>query len=68
MKDFYCKSKEFLMEHFNTSSDGLKSKDLESLKEKYGENVLNSKEKKTAFKVFLEQFKDFLVIILLVAA
>ncbi|MGL5573827.1 MAG: cation-transporting P-type ATPase, partial [Cetobacterium sp.] len=68
MKDFYSKSKQELLGYFDTSEEGLKKQDLEKLKEEYGENVLNSKEKKTAIAIFLEQFKDFLVIILLVAA
>jgi len=68
MKDFYSKSKEELLGYFDTSELGLKKENLEKLKEEYGENVLKSKEKKTAIAIFLEQFKDFLVIILLVAA
>ena len=68
MKDFYSKSKEELLGYFDTSEQGLRKQDLENLKEEYGENILNSKEKKSALSIFLEQFKDFLVIILLVAA
>ncbi|MGL4210914.1 MAG: cation-transporting P-type ATPase, partial [Cetobacterium somerae] len=61
MKDFYSKSKEELLGYFDTSELGLEKENLEKLKEEYGENVLNSKEKKTAIAIFLEQFKDFLV-------
>lgn len=68
MREFYSKGKDEIMGYFDTSEQGLKVKDLEKLREEYGENQLNSKEKKSAFIVFLEQFKDFLVIILLVAA
>lgn len=68
MSEFYSKSKDEVMGYFNTSEHGLKAKDLEKLREEYGENELNSKVKKSSFMVFLEQFKDFLVIILLVAA
>ncbi|WP_047383071.1 cation-translocating P-type ATPase [Cetobacterium sp. ZWU0022] len=68
MREFYSKSKDEIMGYFDTSEQGLKVKDLEKLREEYGSNELNSKEKKGAFIVFLEQFKDFLVIILLVAA
>ena len=68
MKDFYSKSKEELLGYFDTSENGLKKADLEKLKEEYGENILNSKEKKSAITIFFEQFKDFLVIILLIAA
>lgn len=68
MKDFYSKSKEELFGYFDTSEQGLKESELEKLRGEYGENVLNSKKKKTTLAVFLEQFKDFLVIILLIAA
>ena len=68
MKDFYSKSREELLGYFDTSEQGLRKKDLEKLREEYGENVLNAKEKKTAIAIFLEQFKDFLVIILIIAA
>lgn len=68
MNEFYSKSKEELLSHFNSSEVGLKSGELEKLSEQYGKNSLKGKEKKTALMVFLEQFKDFLVIILLIAA
>ncbi len=68
MKDFYLRSKDELFGYFDTSERGLGEKELENLREKYGENILNTKEKKSALVIFLEQFKDFLVIILLVAA
>lgn len=68
MSEFYSKGKDEIMGYFDTSEQGLKAKDLEKLRDEYGRNELNSKKKKSAFMVFLEQFKDFLVIILLLAA
>ena len=68
MEKFYLKTKEQLFAHFKSSETGLKTEDLEKIREQYGKNILKEKEKKTALAIFLEQFKDFLVIILLVAA
>ncbi len=54
-----------------TSSDakhGLSSSEVASRHEKFGYNVLAAKKQKTFFELFLNQFKDFLVIILLIAA
>lgn len=68
MKNFYLMKKEELYKFFNTREGGLSQKELTSLKEKYGDNVLDSGSKKTFLTVFLEQFKDFLVIILIIAA
>ncbi|WP_297487108.1 cation-translocating P-type ATPase [uncultured Cetobacterium sp.] len=64
----YSKKLEVLFEEFKTTGDGLSSTEIERLKEQYGENKLNEGEKQTPLKIFLEQFKDFLVIILIIAA
>lgn len=64
----YSRSNEELLEIFKTTRNGLNTNQLQELKEEFGENKLNEGEKQTALKIFLEQFKDFLVIILLVAA
>lgn len=47
---------------------GLTSKAVVSKREKYGLNELNAKKKKSILVKFLEQFKDFMIIILIVAA
>ena len=49
-------------------SKGLSSSAVNELKQKYGENKLQEKKKKSTFVKFLEQFKDAMIIILLVAA
>lgn len=47
---------------------GLSSKEVEDRLQEYGKNRLTSKEKKSLLVMFFEQFKSFMVLILLVAA
>lgn len=47
---------------------GLKSSELVARYEKYGHNELKAKQKKSILVKFLEQFKDFMIIILIIAA
>ena len=47
---------------------GLNSSEVESRKEKYGLNELAAKKKKSTFMKFLEQFKDFMIIVLIISA
>ncbi|MGL5377714.1 MAG: cation-translocating P-type ATPase, partial [Cetobacterium sp.] len=68
MRRFYAESKSEVMGYFNVTEAGLKKVDLEKVREEYGLNSLKSKPKKNGFIIFLEQFKDFLVVILLAAA
>jgi Ca2+-transporting ATPase len=48
--------------------NGLNDEEITKRREKYGFNELEEAARKSPFQVFLEQFKDFLVIILLGAA
>lgn len=67
MKHF-TKSKEKLFEEFNSSYEGLSSNEVKLRVEKYGKNIFEEKEKDSLLKIFLNQFKDSLVIILLIAS
>lgn len=66
--NLYCKDKDFVLMEMKSSINGLSTKESEARLEKYGPNKLTEKKKKNPFMVFLEQFKDLLVVILLIAA
>ena len=48
--------------------NGLSSKQVEENKAKYGENELQEKKKEPLIKKFIAQFKDFSIIVLIIAA
>ncbi len=64
----YQQSPEDLYFEFNSGVSGLKIEQVQKNQEKYGKNMLAEKKKKSGLMIFLEQFKDFLVIILIAAA
>lgn len=67
MKEVYQQNKQELFEMYGDANGHTEEKAAEFL-QKYGENVLEEKGKKSILKVFLEQFADLLVIILMIAA
>ena len=52
----------------NTSQEGLSSGESAERLDKYGFNVLKEIKKKTVFMMFLDQFKDFMIMVLIAAA
>ena len=68
MNNWYQMSKDEVCEKLQVNSEGLTSEKAQELLEKNGENVLQEGKKKSAFQVFLSQFADLLVIILIIAA
>lgn len=67
MEKYFCKSTEEILKSFDVTKSGLSDSQVESQYEKCGYNELNEKKKKSIFMVFLEQFKDLLVAILIIA-
>ena len=68
MAERYRQTPAQVCSELGTSEKGLTSEQAERSREKYGRNALAEGKKKTPLRVFLEQYKDFLVIILIVAA
>lgn len=65
---YYKKSTQEVIKCLNSSLNGLSKKEAQERLKKYGHNELKEKEKSSIIKLFLETFKDPLVIILLIAA
>lgn len=57
-----------VLELLETSSDGLEVKEAKNRFLQYGRNELQSGKKKNAISMFFNQFKDFMIVVLLVAA
>ncbi len=68
LKNFYQQSISEVLDILKISLNGLKDSEVEKKHQEYGYNELYEKNKKSIFQVFLEQFKDLLIIILIVAA
>ena len=64
----YQKDKEEIIREFGTSWKGHSGEQAKEARKKYGSNELVELKKKTVVQIFLEQFKDFLVIILIISA
>ena len=68
-QNFYNQKIEDVAKDFATSvSSGLKASQIDGLRAQYGSNSLTSKKKVSIWQRFLAQFKDFMIIVLIVAA
>ncbi len=65
---YYDEAADAVLKTLNTSETGLSSGEAENRLEKYGKNELKEEEKTSLVKLFLSQFKSFLILILMVAA
>ncbi len=68
MGDWCRKSGTAVLQELSASRKGLSEARAETLLRNVGENTIHESERKKAWQVFLEQFQDLLVIILIVAA
>ena len=68
MKKYYQLSSDEVRMQINGKLEPLTDEEVLKHQEQYGKNELVEGKKKSTFQIFLEQFKDFLVIILIVAA
>lgn len=68
MKVFYQMPYEEVVKQINSQITGLSNKDIPKQRETYGSNQLEESKSVSPVIIFLSQFKDFLVIILMVAA
>ena len=68
MKEWYQQTKEEILSQFQVTEQGLTSSRAEKILAEKGENVLEEGKRKSTLQVFLEQFCDLLVVILIIAA
>ena len=68
MKEYYQMSRTEAQKSVNGSTHPLSEDQIKKNQQKYGPNALVEEKKKSILQIFLEQYKDFLVIILIVAA
>lgn len=67
--NFYQQSIEELIDKLQSNkTNGLSLEETQQRKQKYGENKLKEEKKKTSLQKFIDQFKDAMIIILLIAA
>ena len=63
----YQKSIQEVLSEFDASRNGLTSFQVDDRQKQYGLNEMDQQEKESPLQIFLSQFKDLLVIVLIVA-
>ena len=66
--EFYRSAVNDVLREFGTSPDGLSSDEAQARLQKFGPNELAEKKRATPLAMFLSQFKDFMIIVLIAAA
>lgn len=64
---YWSMSSEKVLDYFGLTANGLESADAASRLEKYGENAIQGKKTKSNLMLFLQQFKNNIIVILLIA-
>lgn len=68
MKKYYQETAKTVLERMNSRETGLTGEEVNKTRERCGWNELAEGKKKSIPQIFLEQYKDFLVLILIVSA
>lgn len=68
MAHFYQSSSDDVLKTLQTSEKGLTEQEIKQRQEQYGLNALMEEKEASVFKIFIDQFKDLLVLILIAAA
>ena len=66
MKEYYRETVDEILKEFNTSLNGLDSKEIKNIQKIYGRNELKESGKKSKFSIFVDQFKNVMIILLIV--
>lgn len=65
---YYNQDANTVCQNLQTTESGLNSEDAKARLAKYGPNALTAKKKKSMLMRFVDQFKDFMIIVLIAAA
>src|SRR5438270_12601761 len=68
MPAYYQLAKEEVLKQLNTSLHGLNSDAIIPLQERYGFNIIEETKRKTRLSILASQFKDVMILILIIAA
>lgn len=68
MREYWKQSSEELKKELGLTDFGLSGEQVKKIREEKGENILTESKQKSILQVFLQQFCDLLVIILIIAA
>ena len=68
MKEFWSYDLNDILRQLNTGKDGLSSREAEGRIDKYGQNILEERKSSSNIEMFINQFKNPIIIILIFAA